>query len=203
MTTKRLRFSSRTVALLLTLLSLLAGLFGCSGRPRPPTGRSVSLDDVASAQGAATSTANAAFDWKKEIDESLDRTVFRHATLDEAEQVYTITIPRTDLDVKIDGMPVPTAAGLASTIHFYRCACGKMSVLGEVLVIDYEANDVIDALRPGNLIRVSGVCPIAIGDRPRLLIIHFQGEGEAAPLARLIHEALHWTGEERMKPQKD
>jgi Domain of Unknown Function (DUF1259) len=201
MTTKRLEFSVYAIVLLLMPLSLLGGLIGCGGGIRLPRGQSVGLADDAALPGA--STVNTAFDWKKEIGDILDHTGAWQATLNEKEQVYTVTIPRTDLDLKIDGMPVPTSAGLASTIHFYRCSCGKMSVLGEFIAIDYEANDVIDALRPGNLIRVSGVCPIAIGDRPRLLVVRFQGEGEATPLGKLVREALRWTGEERMKPRND
>src|SRR5205823_5149339 len=107
---------------------------------------------------------------------------------------------RDDLEVKIDGMSVPTGAGIASTFHFYLCSCGKMSVLGEFILADYEANDVIDALRPGALIRITAVSPIAIGDRPHLLSVRFHGEGEAPALAKLIREAMGWTGEARMKP---
>src|SRR5579875_2753442 len=43
------------------------------------------------------------------------------------EGVYTITVPRDDLEVRIEGMPMPTAAGIASVFHFYRCPCGKMN----------------------------------------------------------------------------
>jgi hypothetical protein len=142
-------------------------------------------------------------DWRKEIGEVLVPTGPIHATLLEKEQVYTVTIPRDDLDVKIEGMPVPTAAGIASTFHFYHCSCGKMSVLGEFIVADYEANDVIDALRAGATIRVTAVGSIAIGERPRLLSVRFHGEGEATPMAKLIRAAMDWTGEARMKPKKD
>jgi hypothetical protein len=143
-----------------------------------------------------------AFDWAGEIGKVIAPASGLHATLEAAEQVYTVTVPRSDLDVSIDGMHVPTSAGIGSTFHFYRCSCGKMSVLGEFIVADYEANDVIDALRAGNLIRVTAVSPIAIGDKPKLLSLRFHGEGEATPLAKLIREGMRWTGEERMKPVK-
>src|SRR5260221_13183887 len=113
---------------------------------------------------ATTQPAPQAVDWKKEIGDVLVPSGPIHATLLEKEQVYTVTVPQDDLDVKIDGMPVPTAAGIASTFHFYYCSCGKMSVLGEFIIADYEANDVIDALRPGATIRVTAVGPIAIGE---------------------------------------
>lgn len=190
-----------TVLLKLRLLTplLLVAALGCTSHV--PGARL--LGDIA-APAAAKESPPPAIDWKKEIGEAVvpPDVGMLHASLNEKEQVYTITVPREDLDVKIDGMPVPVSAGLASTFHFYRCTCGKMSVLGEVLAIDYEANDVIDALRGGNLIRIASVSPIAIGDRPRLLSVRFHGEGDAAALAKLVREALRWTGTERAKPTK-
>lgn len=142
------------------------------------------------------------FDWKAQIGDVIASPTGLIATLNVPDQVYTITVPRGDLDVRIDGMPIPTAAGLASTFHFYRCTCGKMSVLGEFIVLDYEANDVIDALRVGAAIRITALSPLAIGDRPHLLSVRFHGEGEAVSLASLVKEAMRWTGEARMKGMK-
>jgi hypothetical protein len=181
----------RRAPLLTPLLLLLAAGCAAPSAPRP-------------ALLAAAPQTPPALDWKKEIGDVVMPADIGtlHASLDEKEQCYTITVAREDLDVKIDGMPVPTSAGIASTFHFYHCTCGKMSVLGEFIVVDYEANDVVDALRAGNLIRMTAMGPIAIGDRPRLLSVRFHGEGDAAALAKLVREALRWTGTERMKPAR-
>ena len=148
---------------------------------------------------ATPTNVDPSFDWKTQIGDLIAPPSGLNALLNVTDQVYTVTVPRGDLDVKIDGMSVPASAGLASTFHFYRCTCGKMSVLGEFIVIDYEANDVIDALRLGAIIRITAVSPIAIGDKPHLLSVRFHGEGEATPLAKLVKEAMRWTGEGRMK----
>ena len=181
---------------------VLAGDFGCSSastaKPQAASEHSPLLAVVA----ADAEPAEHPTDWKKEIGDIVAPATGLIADLNAKEQVYTITVPRTDVDLNIDGMRVPTAAGIASKFYFYRCDCGKMSVLGEFIVLDYEANDVIDALRAGAVIRVTAVNSIAIGDRPHLLSVRFHGEGEATPLAKLIKEALRWTGEERMKPAK-
>ena len=182
----------------LLLSLLLTCMIGCATPPQP---RAMS-DATAAAPQAQPADAEAPIDWKKEIGDVLVPSGPLHATLNEKQQVYTVTISRDDLDVTIDGMSVPIAAGIASTFHFYRCSCGKISVLGEFIVVDYEANDVIDALRPGNTIQVTAISQIAIGVRPSLLSVRFHGEGEATPLARLIREAMRWTGTERMKPVK-
>jgi Domain of Unknown Function (DUF1259) len=114
--------------------------------------------------------------------------------------VYVITIPRDDLDVVIDGMGIPTAAGLESTFYFYRCPCGKMNVAGQFVTTDYEANDVVDALRKEAAMTVATISPMFVYDRPRLMLIRFQGEGDPVKLAAVIREAIRWTGRERLAP---
>jgi hypothetical protein len=186
----------RRLPLLLSLLIIC--IAGCASHDAP----SPRVMSDAAAAAPPAQTADAPIDWKKEIGDVLVPSGPLHAALNEKQQVYTVTISRDDLDVTIDGMSVPIAAGIASTFHFYRCSCGKISVLGEFIVVDYEANDVIDALRPGNTIQVTAVSQVAIGVRPPLLSVRFHGEGEATPLAKLIREAMRWTGTERMKPAK-
>lgn len=117
------------------------------------------------------------------------------------DNVYTVTIPRDDLDISIEGMEVPTAAGMQSTFWFYRCPCGKMNVAGQFLLADYESNDVIDALRARHL-KIASIAPALLYEKPRVLIVRFQGEGDPTELVKSIREALRWTGKERMAPRK-
>ncbi|HWE03517.1 MAG TPA: DUF1259 domain-containing protein [Tepidisphaeraceae bacterium] len=116
--------------------------------------------------------------------------------------VYIVTVPRDDLDVTILGMGIPTAAGIESVFYFYRCPCGKMNVAGQFVTADYESNDVVDALRQNAILRVASIAPMLQYEKPRLDIIRFQGEGDAVAMAKIIREALRWTGKERMAPQK-
>ena len=116
--------------------------------------------------------------------------------------VLTFTVPRDDLEITIMGNDVPVEAGLASEFRFYRCPCGLINVIGQFVVADYEANDVIDALREGR-VEVASVGPFLIHERPRLLLIRFFGENKrGGHLARTLRTALSWTGRERMAPQK-
>lgn len=116
--------------------------------------------------------------------------------------VYTFEIPRDDLEVTIRGNDVPTAAGIASEFRFYRCPCGLMNVLGKFVVADYEANDVLDALREGH-VEIASVGPLLLHERPRLTLIHFVGENKSGgALAKTLRAALSWTGKERMAPQE-
>jgi hypothetical protein len=113
--------------------------------------------------------------------------------------LYRVTLEREDLDVQMEAGAVPAGA-LRSEFDFFRCDCGKMNVVGQFCVADYEANDVMDALRQGAGMKVASVAPMFMGDHPRVLAIRFQGEGGARQLASLIHEALGWMGEARMAP---
>jgi hypothetical protein len=183
---------------------VVAGVF-LSGCAADKSGLNVSPHPIAALASPpadpAQKTGDAApeqIDWNKDV----AAVIGKPGVLNAKDQVYTVAIPRTDIDLKIDGMSVPTAAGIASTFHFYLCSCGKTSVLGEFIVIDHEANDVIDALRAGALIRITGIGPIAIGDRPHLLSVRFHGEGDAQALSKLNRSAMQWTGEDRMKPNR-
>ena len=76
-----------------------------------------------------------------------------------------------------------------------------MRVVGQFCCADYEANDVIDAIRPGAMIEVANVGPMFISDKPRVTIVRFQGEGDAAALAKLLKSALGWMGDARSATQ--
>lgn len=115
-------------------------------------------------------------------------------------EVYTLTVPRDDVMVRLENGDVPVEAGLESRFHFFWCPCGKMNVVGQFVLKEYEANDVIDALRKDQHCQVVSVGPMFLGDRPRMVLVRFQGEGRAELLARTLKEALDWTGENRMKP---
>jgi hypothetical protein len=116
--------------------------------------------------------------------------------------VLAFIFPRADLDITLLGNDIPVAAGLASEFRFYRCPCGLLNVIGQFVVADYEANDVLDALRAGH-VEVASVGPFMLHERPRLLLVRFQGENKrGGVLAGTLRTALSWTGEERMAPQQ-
>src|SRR5439155_9561189 len=114
-----------------------------------------------------------------------------------AKNIVSIAIPRTDLEVgHIDLGEIPVDAGLSSSIYFFACPCGKMNVLGQLCVVDYEQNDVIDELRAAH-IKIASVAPMFLSARPQIMIIRFQGEGDAGKLSQALKKALSWTGDDR------
>lgn len=114
--------------------------------------------------------------------------------------VYRLVTPRDDLFVTMDGMDVPPGAFLESDFRFWRCPCGKALVNGQFVVADYEANDVVDELQEGHL-HVVALAPLLLHEKPRLMMIRFQGEGQARELAAALKSALSYTGKERHAPE--
>ncbi|HEX5244857.1 MAG TPA: DUF1259 domain-containing protein [Tepidisphaeraceae bacterium] len=143
---------------------------------------------------SASATSPAAEDWS-----AVAKALGRKGTVN--GDVYHVTVPRDDLFVSIEGMEVPTQAGLSSDFWFYRCSCGHISLVGQFTVADYESNDVIDALRAGQM-KIAALAPMLQYEKPHLLLIRFQGEGDAGAMAKTLREALRWTGKERMAPRK-
>ncbi len=172
----------------LTVAGLIVPIGGCA---EVPTGS----DGNAAGQPLAGIQAPPGDSAWRDISKALERTgAGNHG-------VYVVTVPRDDLEVSIDGMGIPTAAGIESIFYFYRCPCGKMNVAGRFVLADYEANDVLDELRKNAILKVASIGPLLLYDKPRLLVIHFQGEGDPAAMAKALREALRWTGKERMAPQ--
>lgn len=141
----------------------------------------------------SSDTNTAEQDWKV-IPEALGHTGEMGA------QVYTVTLPRDDLDVQNPNGNVPAAAGLSHQFHFFRCSCGKMNVVGQFCVAEYEANDVMDALRATSGFKIVSVSPMLLEETPRILSVRFQAEGGARQVAETLKSALEWTGEARMAP---
>ena len=118
--------------------------------------------------------------------------------------VYTVVIPRDDLYVTVEEMYVPTAAGIESRFNFYHCSCGKTSVIGEFVLVDYEADDVVSTLLEKQF-TVASLGPFLLHEHPRLLSVHFKGEGKSAE-DRLGAEGgveLHRQGARRADNEHD
>lgn len=120
-------------------------------------------------------------------------------------KVFTLTLPREDLDINTLEMgDIPVEAGLATTLRLFRCGCGKYYVIGEFCVTDYESNDVIDALRTGQF-QIASVAPMLLQEKPRIVLIRFQGDNDIDGVIKTLKEANRWIGENRTKkiPLKD
>ena len=177
-----------------TSLLIAAGLLvGCQSQP--PAEHPLKLAETPATLPAHESKPNDTEMWAL-----IARTLGKEGKF--GKDAYTITIPRDDLWVNTDMGDIPTEAGLEIKIHFFKCPCGKTSVVGNFVVADYEMNDVIDELQTDGVIKIAGISPMFLREKPRVMSIYFQGEGEATKLATVLKGALEYTGDRRMPPMK-
>jgi hypothetical protein len=133
-------------------------------------------------------------DWKQLIKESGLKGELK-------DDVYTVRLTRDDLDVQFDGGLVPFGAGLESVFYFFPCPCGTMNATGQFCLVEWEVNDVIDALRKAD-IKITSLAPMMIGERPRMMLLRYQAEGQPEPIITAIKNSLEWVGPARMAAPK-
>lgn len=128
---------------------------------------------------------------------TIDRIMERQGTAHDG--VYTVVVARDDLYVSVEGMLVPTAAGIESRFNFYHCSCGKTSVVGQFILVDYEVQDVISVLSEGDF-TIAGIAPFLLNGHPTLMTLSFKGEGDTETVASTLRKAISYTGKERTAP---
>jgi hypothetical protein len=102
--------------------------------------------------------------------------------------VYQVSVPRANA-VLLDSMEVPPAMGVATAINFEPTGAGRAATTGDFVLIAGEVNPVLRALRASG-IEVTALHSHMLSETPRLLFMHFWGEGDALKLARGLRAAL-------------
>ena len=93
------------------------------------------------------------------------------------EGVVVFSFPRSDLKVKINGEPVPTALGFGSWTAWKEMGAEVM-VMGDLVLLQKEVNPVISALAEAN-IEVTALHNHFLGEEPRIMYMHIYGMGPA------------------------
>jgi uncharacterized protein DUF1259 len=102
--------------------------------------------------------------------------------------VYQVSVPRADA-VTVDGVEVPPAMGVATAINIQATGANTAVAAGDFVLIASEVNPVLRALR-ANGISVTALHSHMLNESPRLLFMHFWGEGDALKVARGLRSAL-------------
>ena len=104
---------------------------------------------------------------------------------------YKVSFPRSDLIVTADGVSIRPALALGSWIAFNRSG-GHAMAMGDLVLLESEVDAVIGELQKGR-IEQTALHNHLIGESPRVMYLHFSGHGDAAALARTLHDALATT----------
>ena len=100
--------------------------------------------------------------------------------------------PRSDLDVRIDGVKLRPALALGSWAAFRHIDRGRVMVMGDLVLTEAEVQPVITILEQ-NDVRQSAVHNHLLGESPRIVYVHIFAEGDPARIAAAIRSALAAT----------
>jgi hypothetical protein len=125
-------------------------------------------------------------DWK-----DVEQAIGRAGTLLPGD-VYKVSFPRGDLMVTLDGVTIKPALALGSWAAFKDLGGGHVMAMGDLVLLESEVTPVLDALQKGG-IEQSALHNHLIGESPHVMYMHFDGHGDAAKLARTLHDALALT----------
>src|SRR5437870_418774 len=98
--------------------------------------------------------------------------------------VVRIAWPRTDVPVKVDGMPLKPFAGLGSWGAFTAAPHGAM-LMGDTVVFQDEVTPAMDAAFANGL-EVTGLHNHFFFDGPKVYFMHIGGHGDSEKLAAAV-----------------
>jgi hypothetical protein len=145
-----------TKYLAIALLALLSAGVGYWLRAAPPA--SLDADKIGAAAGTKATTT--------------------------PDGVARVAWGRTDVAVKVDGMPLKPFAGLGSWAAFTATPHGAM-VMGDTVVFQDEVTPAMDAAFAGGL-EVSALHNHFFYDEPKVYFMHIGGHGEPEKLAAAV-----------------
>src|SRR5712672_1701317 len=102
--------------------------------------------------------------------------------LNEPENVYKVSLPRTDLKISVDKWEMPPFMGLTSWAAFMPGMKGGSMVMGDLVLMQDEVNPVMSAALDSGL-QVTALHNHFFFDEPKVYFMHIGGEGAVDKLA--------------------
>ncbi|MEO8096522.1 MAG: DUF1259 domain-containing protein [Acidobacteriota bacterium] len=109
------------------------------------------------------------------------------------DNVLKINLPRSDLNVSIDGTPTPTPFGFGGWLAMTKGDGGMDVMMGDLVLLEDEVNPVMSALLDNGL-EVSAIHNHFFFESPRVFYMHVHGHGKAVDLARMVKPAVNLMG---------
>jgi hypothetical protein len=114
------------------------------------------------------------------------------------EGAFVIRFPRSDINVVIDGEPMPTALGFGSWTAWKDMGKEAM-VMGDLVLLEKEVNPVISALEEAN-VQVTALHNHFFYEQPPIMFLHIGGMGDPVKMAKGIRNALDKTATPHPSP---
>jgi hypothetical protein len=110
-------------------------------------------------------------------------------TLNEAEGVFKVSAPRTDVKIAVDGWQMPPFMGLTSWAAFTPGKSAEAMVMGDLVLFQDEVNPVMSAALDAGL-SVTALHNHFFFDEPKVFFMHIGGEGTVEKLGGAVKAAL-------------
>jgi hypothetical protein len=105
--------------------------------------------------------------------------------------VYQVSVPRAE-PVRMEGMEIPPAMGVATAINFQPTGGGKAAITGDFVLTADEVNPVLRTFEQQG-IAVTALHSHMLTEEPRLFFMHFWANDDAQRLARGLRMAIERT----------
>ncbi|HVG11117.1 MAG TPA: DUF1259 domain-containing protein [Thermoanaerobaculia bacterium] len=114
----------------------------------------------------------------------IERLTGAKGTMDTAEGVFKVSVPRTDVDIRVGGMRLHPRQGLTSWAAFQGTEHGTM-VMGDLVLLEPQVNPVMSVALDNGL-EVTALHNHFFGDEPKVMFMHVGGHGSAEDLAAAV-----------------
>lgn len=102
--------------------------------------------------------------------------------------VYRISMPRSDLDVTVGDVAIKPSFALGSYAAFLGSPEDAL-VVGDLVLLEDEVNPVLTRLQDAGLAQTA-LHRHLLGEEPKVMYMHYTGQGDAVELARGVRQAL-------------
>ncbi len=130
--------------------------------------------------------SDSASDWKS-VESALGR-----SGKPQPGDIYKFGLPRTDMHVTVDGVPIKAPLALGSWLAFRKIGDQAM-VMGDLVLAESEVEPVMLKLQQEG-IEQTALHNHVLNESPRVMYMHISGHGDPVKLAHALHDALALTG---------
>jgi len=134
------------------------------------------------ALGACTSASAADIDWSK-----IDQAIGKKGS-EQPGGVHKYGLPRSDLQVTVDGVAIKPALALGSWLAFQPAGDGAM-FMGDLVLTDTEISPVMQRLLEGG-VEITAVHNHLLRTSVPVFYMHVGGHGDPVKLAEALHAGL-------------
>jgi hypothetical protein len=128
--------------------------------------------------------------------EQIEQLTGLKGTMNEAEGVFKVSQPRSDVKITVDGWQMPPFMGLTSWAAFTPGKEKAAMVMGDLVLFQDEVNPVMSAAFANGL-AVTALHNHFFFDEPKVYFMHIAGEGSPEQLAKGVRAAFDKVKEVR------